>query len=94
MANADKISLDTLRQNVERRLRDTETRCKRATVLIDWQRELIQSMTQHGRGHVALAEEVLVSLIESHRWNEAQLNTLKKELGFLNNIVVTVTTHH
>lgn len=83
MGNSGRNSLEALRQTVERRLQEAEARCNRAEMLVEWQRELIGTMIHHGRGNLALAEEVLVSLLESQRWNEAQVNQIRKELEFL-----------
>jgi 2-polyprenyl-3-methyl-5-hydroxy-6-metoxy-1,4-benzoquinol methylase len=77
----DRVS--QLRQQVERRLQDAQTRAKRTDRLVQWQRELIRELTEQGRYDVNLAREVLVSLIESQRWHEAQASQISKELDFL-----------
>jgi hypothetical protein len=41
-------------------------------------------MCRQNRGDVALAREVLVSLCDSLRWNEAQVKQIKADLDFLN----------
>jgi hypothetical protein len=75
---------DDLRETLQRRVLDAESRLQRTHVIVDWQRRLIEDMSAVGRGDVGLAREVLSLLYESLHWSEAQIKQVKADLDLLN----------
>ena len=75
---------DNLRESLQRRLMDAESRMKRSQVVVDWQKRLIDDMAKRNHSDIGFAREVLAMLYDSLNWNEAQVKQIKSELDFLN----------
>jgi hypothetical protein len=79
-----KLTPDNINETLERRLREAETRTARTQMLIEWQKKVINEMSQQGGADLDVAREVLSTLVDTLHWNETEVAQIKRDLEFIN----------